>query len=104
MRVMETDPITITAEVIAADQFDPDSTPDNTLATEDDQASVTITPLAEPALAAQNRSDLVDLETTPPQAQETLALSNEAGWLYWLYALIVGTVLVFVGVQLVHRS
>ncbi len=32
------------AELIAADQFDPDSTPGNNLATEDDQASITATP------------------------------------------------------------
>jgi uncharacterized repeat protein (TIGR01451 family) len=32
------------AEVIAADQFDPDSTPGNGVATEDDQASITATP------------------------------------------------------------
>ncbi len=32
------------AELIAADQFDPDSTPGNNIATEDDQASITATP------------------------------------------------------------
>jgi large repetitive protein len=32
------------AEVIAADQFDPDSTPGNGVATEDDQATITATP------------------------------------------------------------
>jgi large repetitive protein len=32
------------AEVIASDQHDPDSTPDNNIATEDDQAGVTATP------------------------------------------------------------
>jgi len=35
---------TNTAELTAADQFDPDSTPGNGQATEDDQASVTVTP------------------------------------------------------------
>ncbi len=35
---------TNTAQVTFADQFDPDSTPNNNSATEDDQASVTITP------------------------------------------------------------
>ena len=33
------------AEVIASDQFDPDSTPNNNLSSEDDQSSITITPL-----------------------------------------------------------
>ena len=35
---------TNTAEVVAADQFDPNSTPGNNNATENDQASVTVTP------------------------------------------------------------
>lgn len=35
-------PVTVTAEVIASDQPDPDSTPGNNVPTEDDQASVTI--------------------------------------------------------------
>ncbi len=35
---------TNTAQVRTADQFDPDSTPGNSLATEDDQATVTVTP------------------------------------------------------------
>jgi uncharacterized repeat protein (TIGR01451 family) len=38
--------LTNTAEVIAATQFDPDSTPNNHLSSEDDQASVTITSTA----------------------------------------------------------
>jgi len=36
------DPLTNTAEVIASNQYDPDSTPDNNLPGEDDQASVVI--------------------------------------------------------------
>ena len=38
-------PQTNTAEVFSASQFDPDSTPGNTIAGEDDQASVSVTPL-----------------------------------------------------------
>ena len=37
-------PIVNTAQVSYVDQFDPDSVPNNSVATEDDQASVTITP------------------------------------------------------------
>ncbi len=37
-------PKTNTAQVRSADQFDPDSTPGNSLATEDDQASIIVTP------------------------------------------------------------
>lgn len=39
-----TTPTTNTAEVIASNQHDPDSTPNNNIASEDDQASVTVTP------------------------------------------------------------
>jgi len=37
-------PLTNTAQVVAVDQFDPDSTPDNNLPDEDDQAAVTLDP------------------------------------------------------------
>ncbi len=37
-------PVSNTAQVSYVDQFDPDSTPNNNIAAEDDQASVTITP------------------------------------------------------------
>ncbi len=43
-QVDSTTPITNTAEVIAVDQADPDSTPGNNVASEDDQATVTVTP------------------------------------------------------------
>jgi uncharacterized repeat protein (TIGR01451 family) len=39
-----TAPTTNTAEVVASNQHDPDSTPNNNIASEDDQASVTVTP------------------------------------------------------------
>jgi len=39
-----TTPTTNIAEVVAADQRDPDSTPNNNVASEDDQAGVTVTP------------------------------------------------------------
>jgi uncharacterized repeat protein (TIGR01451 family) len=45
-RVDTTQPITNSAEITRSDQFDPDSTPGNNKAGEDDSASVTITPLA----------------------------------------------------------
>lgn len=44
-------PITNTAEVSASDQFDPNSTPNNGVAGENDQASVTITPVPQADLA-----------------------------------------------------
>lgn len=42
--VTGTTPITNTAQVSYSDQYDPDSTPNNSVAAEDDQASVTVTP------------------------------------------------------------
>ncbi|MFN0039580.1 MAG: hypothetical protein ACKVP2_08730, partial [Burkholderiales bacterium] len=42
--VTGTTPIANTAQVSYADQFDPDSVPNNSIAVEDDQASVTVTP------------------------------------------------------------
>ena len=42
--VTDTTPIINTAQVSNSDQFDPDSTPNNGVAAEDDQASVTVTP------------------------------------------------------------
>jgi uncharacterized repeat protein (TIGR01451 family) len=42
--VNDTGPFTNTAQVTASDQFDPNSTPDNNVPTEDDQATVTLTP------------------------------------------------------------
>ena len=45
-KVTTTGTKTNTAEVTAADQADTDSTPNNHVATEDDQASVTLTPPA----------------------------------------------------------
>src|SRR5207249_2373211 len=36
--------VTNTAQVTAADQYDPDSTPNNSVASEDDQGSATVTP------------------------------------------------------------
>lgn len=48
--------ITLTGEVMAVDQFDPNSTPGNGLATEDDQDAVTI----EPAVADLSLTQTVD--------------------------------------------
>ncbi len=55
--VDSTDPITNTAEVTASDQMDPDSTPDNAVAGEDDQASVSLGSCltADPLHAGMNR-------------------------------------------------
>jgi uncharacterized repeat protein (TIGR01451 family) len=63
-----------TAEATATDQFDPDSTPNNQVGTEDDQASVTVTP----NLADLSLTKTVD-DSTPNRNQNitfTLTVSN----------------------------
>jgi uncharacterized repeat protein (TIGR01451 family) len=104
VRVAETLPITMTAEVVAIDQFDPDSTPNNHLEIEDDQASVVLIPSGGNPLAVRIGNDPIGLRATSLSSRETLALSSGIDWLYWLGAIIVGIVFVFMGVQLVHRS
>ncbi|MCH5377599.1 MAG: DUF11 domain-containing protein, partial [Planctomycetes bacterium] len=72
--VQTADPKTNTAQVSAADQFDPDSTPGNDQAREDDQAELTLTP----QVADLSLSKTVD-DDTPNVDQNvtfTLTLSN----------------------------
>jgi hypothetical protein len=104
VNVAGVDPITVVAEVASGDQLDPDSTPHNDLEIEDDQDSVSVTLSDEIGLGAPSRSDLIGLGTTSLPAQEIPTLSSEAGWLYWLYALIMGIVFIIMGLQLVRRS
>lgn len=54
-RVDTSNPITNTAQVNASDQPDPDSTPGNSTAGEDDQASVTVSASGEPSLRLVKR-------------------------------------------------
>lgn len=104
VRVTESLSTTITAEVVAVDQFDPDSTPNNHLEIEDDQTSVALSPLGGAALAVQADNSSTSYRATPLPTKETLALSADIDWLYWLGAIIVGIVFVFTGIQMVHRS
>jgi uncharacterized repeat protein (TIGR01451 family) len=67
--------ITNTAAVVASDQADPDSTPDNNVGTEDDQASVTLTV---PGVADLELSKIVN-NTTPDSGDQvtfTVTLTN----------------------------
>src|SRR5262249_14207117 len=56
--VNATGPYTNTAQVTASQQFDPDSTPNNNVTSEDDQASITLTPgaAAQPPVAVNDSS------------------------------------------------
>ena len=60
--------LTSTSEIIASDQFDPDSTPDNDVPDEDDQDSVTIV------------SELADLSLTQSVDVATPALGDEVSF------------------------
>ena len=77
--VTSTGAIMSTAEIVAADQADPDSTPNNGLATEDDQASVTLT--ASPATADLRLTNIVSNTTLLVGDDVTFALTltNEGG-------------------------
>ena len=70
-RVVTSDVITNTAEIVAVDQFDPDSVPDNGLVGEDDLGAATVTPrvvdvsvTAELAPTQANTGDTVQLVVT----------------------------------------
>ena len=68
-----------TAELTAADPFDPDSTPGNGLGTEDDQDSVTVTPGPQVDLSLTKSVN----DTTPDRNQNityTLTVANAAGF------------------------
>ena len=59
-------PITSTAEIIASDQYDPNSTPDNGVTTENDYNLVTVTP------------KLIDISVTASAANPRPALGETA--------------------------
>jgi uncharacterized repeat protein (TIGR01451 family) len=96
--------ITNTTEIIAADQFDPDSTPGNGLTHEDDQASVLITVSAKPEQASQPHDNVAALTATAMPSSETPILSREMGLPFWFFGLIGGSALVLIGLFLVRRS
>lgn len=97
--VTEAGAITTTAEIIRADQFDPNSTPGNGSSQEDDQSGVVI---------------MVSAKTGPPQAHDlatvlvpTSALARKAHSVSvaaWFYGLIGGIMLLLGGMFLVRRS
>lgn len=81
-------PVTNTAQITAADQRDPDSTPGNGIPTEDDQSSVTITPqVADLSLVktidnptpnvGQNVTFTVNLNNTGPGTATGVAVADQ---------------------------
>ncbi len=81
-------PITNTAEVKASRQFDPNSTPNNRVATENDQASVTITPQSadlrlsksvtpnNPTLASPNVTYTIRVNNLGPSTATNVAVAE----------------------------
>lgn len=102
--------LTSTTEIIAVDQFDPDSTPGNGLAGEDDLARVTVAAIrktpakpqaehSEPTKAGQPAPVQIDDSPSGPGIFFDLF-----GSLKWLYALGLGLLLILAGVFLTNRS
>jgi large repetitive protein len=88
VRATALDPISNTAEVIASDQADPDSTPGNAAVAEDDQASVTIgVPVADLSVTktvdnpsprlGQNVTFTVTLSNAGPGAATNVAVQDQ---------------------------
>ena len=102
-RVVNVGVVTNTAEIVAADQPDPDSTPGNGQAGEDDLASAAVSarPDSSPAAEAEKDDRLISADSalalSPPAAGEQISF-------YWLYALILGLLLALLGLFLINRA
>lgn len=110
-KVTRVDSMANTAEIIAVDQFDPDSTPGNGLESEDDQDSAPLEISLETISVAQHDNSLPtqsDDETVTTSVSDSTStpepLLNTFGGLNWLYALGLGLLLILGGVFLTNRS
>jgi uncharacterized repeat protein (TIGR01451 family) len=105
-RVIGAGVITNSTEIMAVDQPDPDSTPNNSLDYEDDQASVSL--LVTPETAPQENPSQEATPSAPVEGGAArpggVAAPEDALSLYWLYALILGVLLFFGGLFLVRHS
>jgi uncharacterized repeat protein (TIGR01451 family) len=94
-----------TAEVVATFQFDPDSAPNNQIEAEDDQYTVLITVSADKTtVITPPESDLNPQALNIQSSSSPLPFSDWSGLLLWLFALVIGIILVFMGIFLVHRA
>ena len=88
-KVTGLDPITNIAQVSASDQYDPDSAPNNNVASEDDQASVLITPQSAdltltkrvsnnptPTVTSAQTTFIVEVKNAGPSAATNLVLQD----------------------------
>jgi len=100
-------PLTPQAEVVAMQQVDPDSTPNNQLETEDDLSSITITAAPEAPLAGEDEAEpALRLNDNSPAAPATgsFPFFTLLGSIGWLYALGIAVVLIASGIFLVYRA
>jgi uncharacterized repeat protein (TIGR01451 family) len=102
--VMNTGIITNSAEVITAFQVDPDSTPGNGLEGEDDQDNVQVVVSSDISATTQPWSNSTMLASTSGDDSRLLALTRNVSLLYWVYALILGIILIVIGLFLVNRA
>lgn len=91
-------------EIIAADQFDPDSTPGNGLSREDDQVSALVTVSAKTEQRSQSLNSVAALAPTPLPSLQTRPPLGEVGLPLGLFSLMGGLALVLLGLFLVRRS
>jgi uncharacterized repeat protein (TIGR01451 family) len=96
--------VTNTTEIVAVDQFDPDSTPGNGLSPEDDQASVLITVSSEIEQTSQRHDNTTALTSTTAPSVEVQTWPGEVGLPFWFFGLVGGIVLMLAGLFLVRRS
>ena len=78
-KVTNSGPITNTAEVTASDQPDPDSTPNNHVGTEDDQASVTLSAAAPPNIGLTKTVNPTGTVLPGADLTYTIDFSNTGG-------------------------
>jgi uncharacterized repeat protein (TIGR01451 family) len=99
-----------TAQISTVDQFDPDSTPGNDLAGEDDQdsAGVEVSRIAASTAADGGQSEPDESQATskasPDAAAGSGSILSALGSLSWLYVLILAALLVLIGIILTKRS
>lgn len=102
-RIINMGTVTNTAEILAVDQPDPDSTPGNGITNEDDLASAAVSALPDssPAVEAKKDNRLISTDSTPDLSPPIAGNHNS---FYWLYALIFGLLIALLGLFLINRA
>jgi uncharacterized repeat protein (TIGR01451 family) len=111
-KVIGSETMTNTVQVSGVDQFDPDSKPGNSLEQEDDQDTVQIEVASElasikisdtgPAPQPDDPTTTTETPSSPTTIPESIL--GIFGSLNWMYALIVGLLVIVIGLILTNRS